>query len=91
MSKLTEKELQIIIDFAQKRNWDKLIAKKIGNRTESILTHHLKTQKILRKIFELIGDDLNFTDDEKKVIALVALLHDTGKENPKWQDKVLTR
>jgi len=87
---LVEKDLQIIIKFAQNRKWDRLVAKKAGNRIESILTHHLKTQNILTKIFELIGNDLNFTEEEKKVTVLTALLHDAGKENPKWQKKVLT-
>jgi len=90
MNVLTEKDLQIIVKFAQNRKWDKLIAKKVGNRFESILTHHLKTQNILSKTIEMIGNDMNFSDEEKKVTILIALLHDAGKENPKWQEKIFT-
>ena len=84
----TEKEKKIIINFAYEREWDKKIAKKIDNRIETLLIHHLKTLNILEKIFDLTKDDLNLAKDDLKIVLLAAFVHDTGKETEEWQEKI---
>ncbi|MHA1876620.1 MAG: type I-D CRISPR-associated protein Cas10d/Csc3 [Promethearchaeota archaeon] len=85
----SEKERRTIIDFAYERQWDKKIAKKTGNKTESLLMHHLKTLSILEALFALIKDDVNLTENDFKILFLTSFIHDAGKETEQWQKKIL--
>ncbi len=74
-----------LIKFMRSRNWHKKIAK-TKPYTQSLFEHSLVVYDIIDSIIKLLSNtNRKFSDNEKNILRISAILHDIGKEEKDWQ------
>lgn len=77
-----------LIKFMRNKNWHKKIAK-TKPYTQSLFEHSLVVYDIIDSIIKLLNDaSEKFSDKEKNILRISAILHDIGKEKAEWQEAV---
>ena len=77
-----------LIKFMRNKNWHKKIAK-TKPYTQSLFEHSLVVYDIVNSIIKLLNDTTEkFSDKEKNILRISAILHDIGKEKADWQEAV---
>jgi len=77
-----------LIKFMRNKNWHKKIAK-TKPYTQSLFEHSLVVYDIINSIIKLLNYTTEkFSDKEKNILRISAILHDIGKEKADWQEAV---
>lgn len=77
-----------LIKFIRDKNWHKKIAK-TKPYTQSLFEHSLVVYDIIDSTIKLLNDTTEkFSDKEKNILRISAILHDIGKGKAEWQEAV---